>query len=78
VVYGPDTDGDCKLKFEDGTESDFLKAYQLRRPGALDDSIAEVTKEATPAAAPEKLTRRQMKAAKEKEKKRRRAARAKA
>jgi YidC/Oxa1 family membrane protein insertase len=43
VVYGPDTDNECKVAYEDGSESGFVKAYALRRRGSkLDKVVSEL------------------------------------
>jgi len=43
IVYGPDTDNECKVEYEDGSESGFVKAYSLRRRGSkLDMAVAEL------------------------------------
>merc|ERR1712060_618383 len=52
VVYGPDTDGECKVQFEDGSESGFVKVNLLRRKGTLVDKAVSKLEEQEQDAAP--------------------------
>jgi len=45
VTYGPDSDNDCKVTFEDGSMSDFVKVSALRIPGALDQNLTDLESE---------------------------------
>mmetsp|Transcript_38860 Transcript_38860/g.77086 ORF Transcript_38860/g.77086 Transcript_38860/m.77086 type:complete len:489 (-) Transcript_38860:93-1559(-) len=83
VTYGPDSDNDCKVTFEDGKVSDYVKVSALRTPGELDQSLQQLESEVgsarpgapIPTAA---ASRKAARAAKEREKLRKKRARARA
>jgi len=48
VTYGPDSDNDCKVTFEDGSVSEYVKVSALRTPGSLDESLNALESEVGP------------------------------
>jgi len=42
VSYGPDVEGECKVKFDDGKVSGFISLKELKREGEVDEEPAEV------------------------------------
>merc|ERR1711920_202309 len=74
VVYGPDTDGECKVQFEDGSESGFVKINLLRRKGTLVDKavskLEEEEEDAVPKLYKEAKSRSARRAGKKQQKKR--------
>jgi len=71
IVYGPDTDDDVQVEFEDGSKTSYIKKFELNKPVELDSAVAAMAKEVKTSEA-QPSSRKARRAAQSKQKQKRR------